>query len=197
MRALHRIRFGLKTLAAIVFLVAIVCAFPARSVISAMKQSSVVEKLQAAGARVGGENAKYHTASLLDSVYEAIGIPTPEHKYDLEFSNQTNVDSELLSIGLGLRGLCFLTIDNSSFADLTSSDVVEMIVSESKSDLRYVDFANSDVSAADLKKLLKLPSLQTIYVCYCNNVSREQLENLIADFKSQNVEIHIGKGMAR
>ena len=195
MKSIRRVRFSLKTVAGLVFALALACAFPAQWYSKALWHSKLVAELETAGANVGSFNSKYHTQSAADRIYEAIGFPPYKQVYNLDIVNQDSFDEKLLSRGLRLRGLCFLSIDNSTIGKLDDSDAMEWIANHANSNLRFIDIVHSDVTSENLIQLCKLPSLKTIYICYCPNITAQGKKRLIAEAKAHQITIHIGKGI--
>ena len=195
MKSIRKIRFSLKTAAALISVIALACAFPVQRYTKSIQHSRLATELEAAGANVGNFNPKYHTKSAADRIYETFGFPSFTHVYNLGIENQTRFDKELLLRGLRLRGLCFLSIYNSTFADLDDSEAIGLIANHANSNLRYILIGYSNVTTEDLIQLCELPSLNTIIICYCPNITSQGLKRLVAAAKNREITIHIGKGI--
>ena len=110
MNSIRRVRFSLKTVAGLVFVLALAFAFPAQRYSKALWHSKLVAELETAGASVGSSNSKYHTQSAADRIYEAIGFPPYKQVYNLNIVNQDSFDEKLLSRGLRSVSYTHLTL---------------------------------------------------------------------------------------
>ena len=195
MNLLQSPRFGFRTIAALVFFIAVACAFPARRLMETSRQAKLVSSLRDAGAKVTQCRAKYQRETFCDQFYNSIGFPPYLHGFNLNLTDLDDFDRQLLAQGLQLRGVCFITIDGSTIAGLSNPEIVELISDNSNPNLRFIDISESDFNSEDLMGFLQIPSLKTIYISLCPNITKAGKEKLIAEATTCDVRIHVGKGI--